>query len=339
MPQLRQNRFTKEWVIMATERAKRPEELRVKRETKPLPHYAEKCPFCPGNERLAPPEILRLGDGEGPWQVRVVPNKFAALDRDGQLTRTVERSHRVLNGVGVHDVIVDTPDHALTTALLTDEQVAQVLRAYKIRFDLLSSDPRVAHVIIFKNHGAAAGTSLEHPHSQMIGSPVITSHVRGRLYEAMRHFDEYRECIFCQVLNEELEEGARIVFTSPHFVAMAPFASSTPFSTQIFPRRHMASFGDTSDEELRDLAQVLRTVLAKLYVGLQNPDFNYTVRSAPHESAGVLYYHWYLSIIPRLTQVAGFELGSGMFINTVLPEAAAEFLRQTNTAALEVAAG
>jgi UDPglucose--hexose-1-phosphate uridylyltransferase len=329
MPELRQNRFTKEWVIMATERAKRPEELRVsKKDVKPMPHYSEKCPFCPGNEHLAPPEVLRL-DGEGPWQVRVIPNKFSALNREGELTRRVERSHRVLNGVGIHDVIVETPDHSLTTALLPEEQVAQVLRAYKIRFELLSGDPRVAHVTIFKNHGVSAGTSLEHPHSQMIGSPVISSHVRGRLYEAMRHYDEYRECIFCEVLEEELKEQTRIVYENKYFVAIAPFASSTPFATQIFPRRHMASFGDTSDVELRDLAHVLRTVLAKLYVGLENPDFNYTVRSAPHESRGVLYYHWYLSVIPRLTRVAGFELGSGMFINTVLPEAAAEFMRNT----------
>lgn len=334
MPELRQNRFTKEWVIMATERAKRPEELKVAKQVKPLPHYSEKCPFCVGNEKLAPPEVLRLGDGDGPWQVRVVPNKFAALNREGELTRRVERSRRVLNGVGVHDVIVETPDHALTTALLSEEHVAQILRAYKIRFDLVSGDPRVAHVTIFKNHGSAAGTSLEHPHSQIIGSPVISSHVRGRLHEAMRHYDEYRECIFCEVLKEELEEQVRVVATSDHFVAIAPFASSTPFATQIFPRRHMASFGDTSDVELVDLGRMLRSILAKLYVGLEDPDFNYTVRSAPHESRGVTYYHWYLSIIPRLTRVAGFELGSGMFINTVLPEAAAEFLRNTSVAAL-----
>lgn len=338
MPELRQNRFTKEWVIIATERAKRPEELRVVKDAKPLPSYSEKCPFCVGNEKLAPPEILRLGDGDGPWQVRVVPNKFAALNREGELTRKVERSHRVLNGVGVHDVIVETPDHSLTTALLSEEQVAQVLRAYKIRFELVSSDPRVAHVTIFKNHGVSAGTSLEHPHSQMIGSPVISSHVRGRLYEAMRHFDEYHECIFCQVMEEELEDQARIVYSTKHFVAFSPFASSTPFATQIFPRRHMASFGDTSDAELRDLAHALKTVLSKLYIGLGNPDFNYTVRSAPHESAGVLYYHWYLSVIPRLTRVAGFELGSGMFINTVMPEAAAEFLRNVSVESLNAMA-
>ena len=147
------------------------------------------------------------------------------------------------------------------------------------------------------------------------------------MYEALRHYDEFGECIFCEAIKEDLASPARVVVTTQHFFAVEPFASSTPFATYIYPRRHMASFGAISDAEIVDLAKVLKTVLAKLYVGLQNPDLNYTIRTAPHENAGVLYYHWYLSVIPRLTRVAGFELGSGMFINTVLPEAAAEFLR------------
>ena len=328
MPELRQNRLTKEWVIIATERAKRPEELKVKREAKPLASYVATCPFCPGNEAQAPPEVWRTPPTrEGNWKVRVLPNKFSALSREGEPTRKIVRSRRTINGVGIHDVIVETPDHSLTTALLSDAQVADVLRSYKARFEAVSADPRVAHVIIFKNHGVAAGTSLEHPHSQMIASPVISSQVRGRLHEALRHFDEFGECIFCETLQEDLTEPDRIVMATEHFVALEPFASPTPFCTHIYPRRHMASFGAVSQPELEDLARVLRSVLARLYHGLDNPDFNYTIRTAPHESAGVTYYHWYVSIIPRLTRVAGFELGSGMFINTMLPEAAAEFLR------------
>ncbi len=326
MPELRQNRFTKEWVIVATERARRPDQLAVKREAKVLPPHVATCPFCAGNEQLTPPEVMRIADGDG-WQVRVVPNKFAALSRDADLRRTIVRSRRTLNGFGVHDVIVETPDHSLTTALMTDGHVASIIRCYKRRFDDLSSDPRIAHITIFKNHGVDAGTSLEHPHSQLIATPIISSQVRGRMYEALRHYDEFGECIFCTALAEELEENTRIVAASEHFVALEPFASATPFATYIYPLRHMASFGHITDAEIADLAHVLRTVLAKLYVGLKNPDFNYAIRTAPAECAGVGYYHWYLSIIPRLTHVAGFELGSGLFINTVLPEAAAEFLR------------
>ncbi len=333
MPELRQNRFTKEWVIIATERAKRPDQMRVHRQERPLlASYVKTCPFCPGNEHLAPPEVMSIRGGSG-WKVRVVPNKFAALSREGEPERRVERSRRTMNAVGIHDVIVETPDHALTTALLPVEDVAEVLRCYKRRFEEVSRDPRIAHVTIFKNHGAGAGTSLEHAHSQLIGTPVISSQVRHRLYEALRHFDEFGECIFCTALEEELEEQSRLVVTSEHFVALEPYASSTPFATYIYPRRHMASFGAITEAEMLDLALVLKTVLAKLYFGLDNPDFNYAIRSSPAENSGVKYYHWYLSVIPRLTQVAGFELGSGMFINVVLPEAAAEFLRQVRAMA------
>jgi UDPglucose--hexose-1-phosphate uridylyltransferase len=327
MPELRQNFSTKEWVIIATERAKRPEELATRRPPKTVAHFVATCPFCVGNENKTPPEILRIPASGDPWQVRVVPNKFAALARDAQPSRTIHRTRRSIEGFGVHDVIVDTPDHSQTTALMPDAHVANVLRAYKLRYDTLSRDQRIAHMTIFKNHGVDAGTSLEHPHSQLIATPVISNQVRQRLHEALRHYDDFGECMFCQMIAEEMEEQCRVVLKTDHFIAAEVFASPAPFSTHIFPLRHMASFGDVSDAEIADLAHVLRSVLARLYYGLNDPDFNYTIRTAPTESAGVKYFHWYVSVIPRLTRVAGFELGSGMFINTVLPEAAAEFLR------------
>jgi UDPglucose--hexose-1-phosphate uridylyltransferase len=326
MPELRQNRVTKEWVVIATERAKRPEQLSVKRDVKPLPPYSENCPFCAGNEAQAPPEIMHL-DHEGQWQIRVVPNKFSALSRDGAPTRRIEKSRRTINGVGVHDVIVEGRQHNLTTALLPEDHVANIFRAYKMRYEEVSCDERIAQVIIFKNHGGTAGASLEHPHSQLIGIPVISHQVRERFHEALRHYDEFGECIFCQMIAEERAEGSRIVIDSEHFVAMEQFASPTPFGTHVHPKRHMASFGNIREDELVDLARVMKQLLGKLYYGLENPDFNYSIRTAPAEDAGVKYYHWYISVIPRLTKVAGFELGSGMFINVVLPEAAAEFLR------------
>ncbi|HEY1262910.1 MAG TPA: galactose-1-phosphate uridylyltransferase [Terriglobales bacterium] len=328
MPELRQNAFTKEWVIIATERAKRPEDMVVRRPVKAVPSYNPSCPFCPGNEDKTPPELLCVyGENDNSWQVRVVPNKFSALARDVQPQRVIHRSRRTINGFGVHDVIIETPDHAQVMALMTDSQVADVLRIYKARYSELSLDPRIAHVTIFKNHGVDAGTSLEHPHSQLVATPVISVQVRQRFQEALRHYDDYGDCMFCQAIEEELGEGKRIVLATQHFVALELFASATPFCTHIYPRRHMASFGDISAAELTDLGRVLRSVLAKLYHGLENPDFNYTIRTAPAELIGARYFHWYLSVIPRLTRVAGFELGSGMFINTVLPEAAAEFLR------------
>jgi UDPglucose--hexose-1-phosphate uridylyltransferase len=334
MPELRQNFATKEWVIIATDRARRPEQMAQQRERKVLPSLVPTCPFCPGNEGLTPPEVLRVpASGAVPWHVRVVANKFAALSREVQPTRTVQRSRRTVNGFGVHDVIIETPDHAQVLALMPDSYVAEILRVYKTRYDELSLDPRIAHITIFKNHGRDAGTSLEHPHSQLVATPVISHQVRERFQHALRHHDDFGECMFCQMLEEELQEQTRIVMVSEHFVALELFASPVPFCTHIYPRRHMASFGDVSAAEINDLARMLRAMLAKLYHGLQDPDFNFTLRSAPAENFGVKYFHWYVSIIPRLTRVAGFELGSGMFINTVLPEAAAEFLRKVDAEA------
>jgi UDPglucose--hexose-1-phosphate uridylyltransferase len=331
MSELRQNFLTKEWVIIATERAKRPEELATHRPVEVPPVFVETCVFCPGNEGKTPPEVMRTPVDPGqPWKIRVVPNKFAALSNDAVPSRSLNHLRRRIEGFGFHEVIVDTPNHSHCMALLTDAEVAEVIRAYKHRYNALSLDHRVAHVTLFKNHGADAGASLQHPHSQLIATPVIPSQVRHRMHEALRHYDDVGECMFCHLVEREVEEQTRVVIKSEHFVAMEVFAAATPFATHIFPLRHMASFGDVRTAEIADLARVLRTILAKLYVGLENPDYNFTVRSGPAEYAGARHFHWYVSVIPRLTRVAGFELGSGMFINTVLPEAAAEFLRKTS---------
>jgi UDPglucose--hexose-1-phosphate uridylyltransferase len=216
-------------------------------------------------------------------------------------------------------------------AFLPDEQVASIIGVYKERYNELNIDPRVNYITIFKNHGADAGASLQHSHSQLIATPVIPSQVRHRLHEALCHYDDAGECMFCHMVEKEVAEKTLIVLKSHFFVAMEVFASATPFATHIFPLRHMSSFGEISAPEILDLALILRVLLAKIHVGLNNPDLNFTMRSGPSDYVGARHFHWYVSVIPRLTRVAGFELGSGMFINTVLPEAAAEFLRNTST--------
>ncbi len=262
--------------------------------------------------------------------MRVIPNKFAALSSEVQPTRNLQHLRRRIDGFGFHEVIIDGPDHSCCMALLPDEHVGKILRVYKERYNALSADQRVNHVTIFKNHGADAEASLQHPHSQLIATPVIPSQVRHRLVEALRHFDDAGECMFCHMVESEIEDQSRIVLKSDLFVAMEVFASATPFATHIFPLRHMASFGEITSAEIADLAHVLRSLLAKIYVGLENPDLNFTIRSGPSDYVRARHFHWYVSVIPRLTRVAGFELGSGMFINTVLPEAAAEFLRNVS---------
>ena len=327
MPELRQNPITKQWVIIATERARRPHELaKDLKLSKQLPSFSERCPFCPGNEHLTPPESLRM-DRDGRWQVRVTPNKFSALSREGELGRKFNGLKCVVNGVGIHDVVIETPDHSKTTALLPEDDVALILSAYKQRYFAITEDARIEHVTIFKNHGVAAGTSLEHPHSQIIATPIIPPQIRMRMEESLRFYDMCGQCIFCRVLKDELADRVRIVYETAHFVSFIPFASLTPFSSWIFPRRHMASFGEIHPEEIQDLARMLRVVLAKLYYGLGDPDYNYVVRTAPCEGRYLRYYHWYISLIPRLTKSAGFELGSGIYINPTIPEANAEFLR------------
>jgi UDPglucose--hexose-1-phosphate uridylyltransferase len=326
MPELRYNVITREWVIIATERAKRPDQFHRKEEKKVLPRFEANCPFCPGNERMTPPQTY-VTPATGKWQVRVAPNKFAAVSYEGERKRTVQGIKRTISGVGVHEVIVETPDHSTTTAMLADKEVETIVETYLNRFRAASSDPRVEQVTIFKNHGDAAGTSLEHPHSQLIATPVITTQLRDRLFSALEHFDEFGECLFCRVLDQELKEGVRVVLETEHFVAFVPFAVLTPFSILIMPRRHMGCFQEMKDAEAADLARNLRRTLLKLYRGLGDPDFNYVIRTAPTENIGVKYYHWYVSIIPRLTKMAGFELGTGMFINVSLPEENASFLR------------
>jgi UDPglucose--hexose-1-phosphate uridylyltransferase len=327
MPELRHNILTQQGVIIATERAKRPEEFAKKnKEKKVIPSFVPTCVFCPGNEKMTPPETY-IAPGPSGWQVRVSPNKFAALSYQGERTRKIQGISRTVSGVGIHEVIIETPDHSKTTALLTDHEVETVIQTYLNRFNFASADSRVEQVTIFKNHGEAAGTSLEHPHSQMIATPVITAQLRERLTNSLRHYDEFGECIFCRVLDVELKEGARIVLETSHFVSLVPFASLTPFSMMIMPRRHMACFAEINDAEAADLAHNLRVTLGKLYYGLDNPDFNYVLRTAPKDNTGVRYHHWYISVIPRLTRLAGFELGSGMFINVSLPEENARFLR------------
>jgi UDPglucose--hexose-1-phosphate uridylyltransferase len=331
LPELRYNVITREWVIIAAERAKRPDDfIRKDKAKKDLPAFSPHCPFCPGNESMTPPETYTLKDGAG-WRVRVAPNKFPALSFVGQRRNTIKGISRVVTGVGIHEVIVETPDHSKTLATLQDREVEGVVETYLNRFVAASADPRVEQVTIFKNHGETAGTSLEHPHSQLIATPVITVQVRERLITSLRHFDEYLECIFCHMLELELKDQLRVVLEGEHFVSFVQFATYTPYSMLVMPRRHMACFGEITDAEAADFAFILRRSLGRLYHGLGNPDYNFVIRTAPCEYARVKYYHWYLSIIPRLTKMAGFEMGSGMFINSSLPENDARFLREVKS--------
>jgi UDPglucose--hexose-1-phosphate uridylyltransferase len=327
MPEIRQNIITRQWVIIATERARRPDQFKsAESPRRDLPQHDATCPFCPGNEAMTPAETYRFPQS-GAWQVRAFPNKFAALSAQGELARHIDGLKRTISGVGVHEVIVESPMHNTPLALLTDAEVEKIVAACLDRYNRLFTDHRVEAVTLFKNHGAAAGTSLVHPHLQLIGTPVIPTEVRERFEGALRFYDDNGTCIFCATLNDELHDQSRLVAENRHFVAFIPFAALSPFHLWIYPRRHCASFGMITADEIASFARILRTVQRKLYLGLNDPDFNLVMRTAPRESNHVRYYHWYMSVVPRITKAAGFELGSGMFINVSRPEDSASFLR------------
>lgn len=328
MPEIRQNIAIQEWVIIATERAKRPEDfLRRLKPKAPLPEYSKGCPFCPGNEHLAPPETFSIKDERENWKVRVVPNKYAALSAQGPLVCQQEGIKHRINGVGIHEVIIETPKHNMSTALFDNHSMVDVLTAYKERYLASLKDGRIEMVTIFKNHGESAGTSLEHPHSQLIATPIIPSHVRHRLEIAQNYYNSNNKCVFCKMIEEEISLQERIVLESHHFIAFIPYGALSPFHVWILPKRHTPCFPQINEEKTNDLAYTLSSILKKLYIGLDDPDFNYVLRSLPGPVRENHYFHFYFSIIPRVTKIAGFEMGSGMFINTALPEESAEFLR------------
>lgn len=331
MPELRQNIILKEWVIISTERAKRPEQLKEDSSKIDVnePVFEDSCPFCPGNEEKFgnTEEFMRYGS-EDQWKLRVIPNKYPALvPKHGDVHVNTEGLHRCMDGVGQHEVLIETPRHNVSIATMSLEEVIQTLKAYRERYAALMSLSYIESVILFRNHGTRAGASLRHPHSQIIALPIIPRDVQYRVNESIRYYQEHRECIFEKVLQDELKEKKRIIMETEHFVVFVPFAAGSPFHVWIFPRLHRADFSAIEDIELHDLAVTLQTTLAKLYYGLNNPDYNYIVRSAPKGYDGAPYFRWYITIVPRLTRTAGFELGSGMFINPSIPEENAEYLR------------
>ena len=330
MSEIRQDPTTEEWVIMASERAKRPHRFSSPQARPELPVFSPSCPFCPGNEAMTPSETLSYADeGSGRWRVRSFANRFPALTPGGGTVRREEEGFFVdMDGTGIHEVIVETPAHNHALALQEDGGVEDVLRAYHERYNAVSGMPFVRLVIIFKNQGASAGTSLEHPHSQLVATPVVPKHIRMKCEVAVRHYDSTGHCIYADMRDHELRAGTRVVMETEAFAVFHPFASHHPFETWIMPKTHQACFGNASAEDLERLAPVLRITLLKLYRGLNNPDFNYVIDTAPVGEENKDYYLWHLRIIPRLTETAGFEIGSGININTALPEETARFMRE-----------
>lgn len=332
MPELRKDPVVGRWVIISTERSRRP--------TNFTPVRIEKsggfCPFCPGQEDKTPPEVYAHRPGGGApnspgWEVRVVPNKFPALQIEGALDRRGEGLYDKMNGVGAHEVVIEGTQHDQDLADMPVEHLVEVLRAYRQRFVDLHRDRRFRYVLLFKNHGPEAGATLEHTHTQLVATPIIPKILQEEL-EGARHYYELKErCVFCDIIQQDTADhnGRRVVTMNDRFLAIEPFAPRFPFETWILPRRHDASYQRVEDEaEFVELASILKDTLQRLNRALDRPPYNFVIHTAPVVEGDLEYYHWHIEIMPKLTRVAGFEIGSGFYINPTPPEDAAQYLRE-----------
>ncbi|HTR97548.1 MAG TPA: galactose-1-phosphate uridylyltransferase [Candidatus Acidoferrales bacterium] len=332
MPELRKDPVVGRWVIISTERSRRP--------TNFAPDSTARTqafsPFAEGREDMTPPEVYALrpagGKANGPgWTVRVVPNKFPALQVEGSLDRRGEGLYDKMNGVGAHEVVIEGADPERQLADQPIEHIQQVAIAWRERMLDLKRDKRLRYVLVFKNQGAGAGATLEHPHSQIIATPIIPRMVQEELDGSRRYYELKERSVFTDILDQEMSEGngRRLVSTTERFVAIAPFAPRFPFETWILPRSHRSSYHTIDDaDELLDFARILKDTLMRLDIALDHPPYNLVLHTAPLGDDDLPYYHWHVEIMPKLTRVAGFEIGSGFYINPTPPEDAAQYLRE-----------
>lgn len=336
MPELRHDPVQKRWVIIATERANRPQDFIVSSRTE----NGEDCPFCPGNEEFTPPDLCRVGGSGAGWKARCIPNKYPALRVEGELERAAAGQYDRMNGIGAHEVIIETPDHHSDLPELSIDDLASVLGIYRDRILDLSRDIRFKYILIFRNHGAPAGASLSHPHSQLIATPVTPRTVAIELESARQHYMVKERCIFCDIIAQEMQEHRRIVTLDQDYVTWCPYASRLPFEMTMAPRRHNHDFAAMGNDDMVRLARHLRGVMRRMKSGLEDPPYNLMLHTCPayhlensrsgYWSTIRMDWHWHIEILPKLSRTAGFEWGTGFYINPTPPEDAAEFLRQVS---------
>jgi UDPglucose--hexose-1-phosphate uridylyltransferase len=338
MPELRKDPVVGRWVIISTERAKRPSDF-VMEEQKAV---EKPCPFCEGNEQQTPPEILAIREPNtkpnGPgWHVRVVPSIAPVLRIEGNLDRRGHGMYDIMNGIGAHEIVIETPGHISNLCDLTQEQIARMITAYCERIIDLQKDKRFKYVLLFKNYGVIAGAGIvRHSRSQLIATPVTPQRVKEELTVAKTYYDYKERCLFCDIIKQEIDTGKRVVADMGGFLVYAPFASRFPFELAILPREHSCDFFTLKKAQIESLAGVMKIVFCKLRKALNDPPFNFILHTAPFRTPRAGYwrsiefdYHWHLEVMPRLTKVAGFEWGSGFYINPTPPEEAANYLRNT----------
>jgi UDPglucose--hexose-1-phosphate uridylyltransferase len=328
MSEFRKDPVTGRWVIIASARAQRPRHMSENNESAQI----EPCPFCPGHEAMTPPEVWSYRetntqpDTPG-WRVRVVSNKYPALAIGGTWSPRNDGVYESRHGLGVHEVIIESPDHVVNMDMLSADQFTNILRAYSDRMRQHHNDRRWRYLLVYKNQGALAGATLEHVHSQLVVLPAVPRQAVDELNGAKKYYRSTGRCIYCEMIEHELERRERVIATQGEFVALCPFAPRFAYETWIAPINHFAAFEQSSEQDIATLAHVLKDTITRLNRALENPPFNYLIHSIPPHEKNNHHYHWHIEILPQLARAAGFEWGSGSHMNSVAPEDAARSLR------------
>ena len=330
MTEFRRDPITDEWVIVHTSDPWGPE--RYDKEKQYL-RQAGNCQFCPGRERFTPPEVDASRDnGQAPngpgWKVRVVPNKFPALRIEGNIDAQQQGIYELSNGIGAHEVVIETPEHNHNMAEFSDEEMNEVIRKYQSRVRDLTRDRRFKYIIVFKNYGESAGTTVEHAHSQVIALPMVPQEVLEELEGTKRYFEVHRRCVFCDMIQQEYEEKERLIDENEDFLAFAPFVSRYPFEAWILPKSHHHDFTGLTEKQTLAFASMLRRTLYRIRVCLSDPAYNFYLHISPVNYASVESFHWHIEIVPKLTHFSGFEWGSGFYVVRTDPQKAAGYLRE-----------
>ncbi|MGB5684582.1 MAG: galactose-1-phosphate uridylyltransferase [Candidatus Electrothrix sp.] len=330
MPELRKDPILGRWIIIARERSKRPTDFAV---DTPVTGGGF-CPLCPENEKTTPSEVLVYGrDSHRPantsgWKLRVVPNKYPALVIEGELDKQGEGLYDRMNGIGAHEVVIESPDHADQFSFLPHDQMILTFRAFQERIRDLSHDDRFVYVMVFKNNGRAAGASLEHTHSQLVALPVMPRMLAAELQGSKSYYGYKDRCVFCDIIRQEVQQDTRVVCENERFVTLAPFAPRTPFEMWILPKKHNSSYVNQDEDSLADLTSIFSETLRRLDACIPGIPYNFVLHTQPLQSGSLEYYHWHFEIVPKLTNIAGFEWGTGFYINPMPPEDACRYLRQ-----------
>jgi UDPglucose--hexose-1-phosphate uridylyltransferase len=341
MNEFRKNLITNDWVMFAPSRASRPIELKGTEKTNQLDEmlsrdeHKDDCPFCDDSDKAREVYITTFKNKKDKEIVRVLPNKYASLNRDIEPVKSFHHMHNHMQGFGIHDVIIDNPLHNKTIALISLEELSILINAYKQRYIEIQKMNHIRHVVVFKNQGYKAGGSLEHPHSQIYGLPVIPFQLRVRLTEMKKYYESHCKCMMCDMIQAEKQDKIRVLHENNSFISFIPYAALSPYHVWIVPKNHQASFTLIENKQIEDFAEIMQKTFSMAFFALENLDFNFIIQSLTEYKDSEEFFHWYMSIIYHQKRRGGIEFAGGLFVNPLMPEKAAEHLLENKDKSLE----